>query len=65
MARGKVTTNTELRNENASLQNKVDKLKKQNSLLLQRVGGLRAHIQQNSVEQTEILRLLESIISDS
>ena len=56
-----------------TLKNKVTTLTKENTTLrnakdavLAKVGGLRAHIVQNNVTDTnEILRLLEQIIKDS
>jgi len=65
MARGKVTTSEALKNERDSLQAKNSKLEQRNDMLLQRIGGLRAHIIQNNVEAEEIARLLERILLDS
>ena len=65
MATTKNTT-TALKNEVANLTNENNKLRNEKDAVLGRVGGLRAHIVQNNVTDTnEILRLLEMIIKDS
>jgi len=65
MATTKNTTTT-LKNEVNNLTNENNKLRNEKDAVLGRVGGLRAHIVQNNITDTnEILRLLEMIIKDS
>jgi uncharacterized protein YutE (UPF0331/DUF86 family) len=72
MPRAKKTTTThatgggaELNVELTALQKKVREGIVQKDALLQKIGGLRAHIVQNNIDTTEVLRLLENIINDS
>ena len=60
------TTTTTLKNRVTTLTKENNNLRTAKDAVLARVGGLRAHIVQNNITDTdEILRLLEQIIKDS
>ena len=65
MARGKTTSTAALREENEHLKNKLEKANKRADAVLAKVGGLRAHMQQNSPTNDDVIRILESIIQNS
>ena len=65
MARGKVATTKELRDEVATLNKRLHKANTRNTKILERVGGLRAFLLQNDVDQTRVVELLEQVIQDS
>ena len=60
------TSTTTLKNKVTTLTQENTTLRNAKDAVLAKVGGLRAHIVQNNVTDTnEILRLLEQIIKDS
>ena len=65
MARGKTTSTAALREENEHLKNKLEKANKRADAVLAKVGGLRAHMQQNNPTNDDVIRILESIIQNS
>lgn len=65
MARGKVVTTKELTEQNIILNKKLDTVNKSKSQILEKIGGLRAHMVQNTVSNEQVLNILEQIIQDS
>lgn len=65
MARGKVTTSKELKEQVETLTQKLHKAHRRNDAVLSKVGGLRAHVAANDPTNGDIVRILDSIIQDS
>lgn len=65
MARGKVTTSNELKEEVENLTKKLHKARSRNDSVLTKVGGLRAHVAANNPTNEDVVRILDSIIQES